>query len=544
MQDFRSHDPSRLRWAVYWLLIAVSVGGMVGRILSVDTVNREELQKQVAKHGERIMGPALSANDRSRWCTVRSLVEYGTYEIDEILFPPTADAGGNSLGPRADGTAAAPFPPRSELWFSIDVVRHRNREGELRFYSSKPPLLATLLAGEYWLIHQVTGATLDDFSYDIVRFMLITVNVLPLAMMFVLLARLVERFGTTDWGRLFVMAAATLGTLITTFAVTLNNHVPAAACAAVALYAAVRIWCDGEQRLRYFAVAGFFAAFAAANELPALAFFAALAAALVWKAPRPTLLGFVPAALVVAAAFFGTNKIAHDRWSPPYAHRSRTSAEDNWYDYEYYVETSAGPKLRPSYWRETEKKGIDRGERYRSLYALHALVGHHGIFSLTPVWLLSLVGVWLVCRPSAWRGGWHAQSMDAMGVEASPVDASPDDYALRIHVQGVPPIVLRQLAVFAATITTVCVTFYLLRPIEDRNYGGVSAGFRWMFWFAPLWLLTMLPAADRMAGSRRWRIVGLVLLGLSVLSASYPTWNPWTHPWIYEYLRGMGSVET
>ncbi len=65
-----------------------------------------------------------------------------------------------------------------------------------------------------------------------------------------------------------------------------------------------------------------------------------------------------------------------------------------------------------------------------------------------------------------------------------------------------------------------------------------------MFWFAPLWLLTMLPAADHMAGSRRWRIVGLVLLGLSVLSASYPTWNPWTHPWIYEYLRGMGFIET
>src|SRR5262249_32645028 len=85
-------SPAHLRWAVYWLLITISVGGMVGRILSVDTVNREELQKQVAKRGERIMGPALSANDRSRWCTIRSLVEYGTYEIDNILFPPEENA--------------------------------------------------------------------------------------------------------------------------------------------------------------------------------------------------------------------------------------------------------------------------------------------------------------------------------------------------------------------------------------------------------------------------------------------------------------------
>src|SRR5438128_8347919 len=106
---------ARLRWGVYWLLITVSVGGMVGRILSVDTVNREELQKQLAKRGERIMGPALSANDRSRWCTIRSLVEHGTYEIDSILFPPED----GPAGPPSDGTAASPFPPRSEPWFSI-----------------------------------------------------------------------------------------------------------------------------------------------------------------------------------------------------------------------------------------------------------------------------------------------------------------------------------------------------------------------------------------------------------------------------------------
>ncbi len=475
MQD--SHDLARLRWAVYWLLITVSVGGMVGRILSVDTVNREELQKQVARHGERIMGPALSANDRSRWCTIRSLVEYGTYEIDEILFPPATaeDRIAAQAGAPADGTAVRPFPPRSELWFSIDVVRHPNREGELRFYSSKPPLLATLLAGEYWLIHQVTGATLEEYPYDIARFMLITVNVLPLAVMFVLLARLVERLGTTDWGRMFVMAAATLGTLLTTFAVTLNNHVPAAVSAAAALYAAVRIAYDGERRLKYFAVAGFFAAFTAANELPALAFFAALAAALLWKAPRHTLIGFVPASLVVAAAFFGTNKIAHDRWSPPYAHRSQTRTQDNWYDYDYYVEGAKGPVKRESYWRESQKAGVDRGEESRLIYAFHVLGGHHGVFSLTPVWLLSLTGLWLVCRPGAWRrSGWHAQSKDAMGV-----DAVPNNHALHLHAQGVPPLALRHLAVFVAAVTSVCLVFYLLRQSKTATMAAcpqASAG--------------------------------------------------------------------
>ena len=35
------------------------------------------------------------------------------------------------------------------------AARCRIDEGHL--YSSKPPLLATLMAGEYWVIHKLTG---------------------------------------------------------------------------------------------------------------------------------------------------------------------------------------------------------------------------------------------------------------------------------------------------------------------------------------------------------------------------------------------------
>ena len=61
----------------------------------------------------------------------------------------------------------------------------------------------------------------------------------------------------------------------------------------------------------------------------------------------------------------------------------------------------------------------------------------------------------------------------------------------------------------------------------------------------------MLPAADAVAGARWTRGVALVLLALSVLSASYPTWNPWTHPWLYNffnssdgYRRDMALLQT
>ena len=60
---------------------------------------------------------------------------------------------------------------------------------------------------------------------------------------------------------------------------------------------------------------------------------------------------------------------------------------------------------------------------------------------------------------------------------------------------------LRWLAAAVAAISLACLAFYLGQPQINRNYGGVTSGLRWMFWLAPLWLLTMLPAADALAGA-------------------------------------------
>jgi hypothetical protein len=461
MTDVPEDRLARLRWGIYLILIAVAVGNMTGRLLAVNSADRSGLLQR----------PFLSANDRSRWLTIRALVEEGTYAIDSIVSEPN--------------------------WDTIDMVRHQGADGQMHLYSSKPPLLATLMAGEYWLIERATGWTLGEHPYEIGRFMLLTVNVLPLVLMYVLLGKLVERFGTSDWGRIFVMAAATLGTFLTTFAVVLNNHVVAAVSAAVALYAFMRIVDDGERRWRYFALAGLAAAFVAADELPALSLVAMMGALLLWQAPRGTLFGYLPGVCLVAAAFFATNYLAHASLRPPYMHRSVTDESDNWYNYTYTV----NGEERQSYW--LNRQGIDRGEESKSTYALHVLIGHHGIFSLTPIWLLSLWGCWIWLRADA---------------------------PCR-----------RQLAWLVGTLTIVCLVFYIgLRPLEDRNYGGMTSGFRWMFWFTPLWLVLMLPAADRLAGSTGGRAVALALLTMSVLSVSYPTWNPWVHPWIYHWLQWSG----
>ena len=288
---------SNVRWGLYLLLIAVAVGNMTGRLLSVNSVDKVQLEaarikdrlaserKQLADDGLtgkqldarlsadearlhedlKLQRPFLSANDRSRWLTIRSLVERGTYEIDGLIGEPT--------------------------WDTIDMVQHRGRDGELHLYSSKPPLLATLMAGEYWLINRFSGATLGDDPYVIGRIMLITFNILPLMLMYVLIAQLVERFGTIDWGRIFVVASATLGTFLNTFAIVLNNHVIAAVSAAATIYLFVRIAFDGERRWHFFFLAGLAAAFTAANELPSATLLAFTGLLLLWRSSAANAVG-------------------------------------------------------------------------------------------------------------------------------------------------------------------------------------------------------------------------------------------------------------
>ncbi len=475
------------RQAVYALLIALSLGHAAGRLLAVNSVDNSRLEGYLnQKNPERerkLQRPFLSSNDRSRWATVRSLVEHGTYAIDAIQDQPG--------------------------WDTIDMVQHEGWDGTAHLYSSKPPLLATLVAVPYWLIHTSTGWTLGDHPYVIGRSLLVVLNLGSLAALFCLLSVMVDMLGSSDWGRYFVMATATFATFLSTFAVVLNNHLFAAASAAACLFAGLRIAIQGDRRPRTFATCGFFAAFSAACELPALSLFALAGLVLLWRFPRPTITAFVPASLIVVAAFFATNYIAHQSVRPPYMHRSETDPDDNWYVFTY----ERGGRQRQSYW--SHPNGIDRGEASRSTYAVHMLVGHHGVFSLTPVWLMSFLGMGL------WIGKRPTGPVDAV----DPSDANDAHQAERNGVVQV-------LAMMIALISVTCIVFYVMRPQAERNYGGMTSGFRWLFWLAPLWLVALVPAADAFGRRRATRGAALLLVAWSALSAAYPTWNPWTHPWI------------
>jgi hypothetical protein len=522
----------QLRWGVYGLLIALAVGNLSGRILAVTAADRFKLQAQIDAKVQRDLTkfraaqeakgaggevledrmrrkeaeiraknsnhsrPFLSGNDRSRWMTIRALVEDGTYAIDQIITDEQ----------------------ERKVWDTIDMVKH-DQNGEPHLYSSKPTLLPTLLAGQYWLINKTTGLTLKENTHEVVRLMLLPINVGCMVVIFLIVVKLCERFGATDWGRILVVSAATFGTLLSAFAVVLNNHLIAAASASVALYAGVKIWYGDSRSPCWFVVAGFFGAFTAANELPALSFFGVLGLALLYKAPRPTLLFGLPAAALVIGAAIGTNYAAHKTVIPPYYFRAKDKdwTDGNWYNYSYDLirNTKAGEekvvRTIPSYWKTDPasmagRAKIDQGEQRPEKYILHCLVGHHGIFSLTPIWLLSFAGAAMMLRGNG--------------------DTS-----------------LRPLVALIAIPTLVCLVFYLTRNFENRNYGGTSSGLRWMFWFAPLWLCAMIPAADWSEGRLWRRVLAGFMLALSVMSASFPTWNPWSHPWISRLLIHLGWLE-
>jgi uncharacterized membrane protein (GlpM family) len=396
--------------------------------------------------------PLLSANDRSRWCTVWSLVERGTYQIDEIDAVPG--------------------------WGTIDKVRQNGH-----YYSSKPPVLSTLVAGVYWLVRASTGWSFDTNPEETMRLILFFVNVIPMLAGLWLTTRLVERYAETDFARLFIVGAFAFSTFLTTFCVTLNNHTVAALAVLAALYPACRMLADGSLQPIHFACTGFFAAFAAVNELPAAAFTVAVAVLLLRRSPMRAVGWALPAALVPLAGFFVTTWLATGSWKPFYADYGTEK-------YKYVVDGV------PSYWMHPA--GLDANHESPLVYLFHCTLGHHGILSLSPIFLFSLAA-WIVPR---WSRGKR----------------------LRLALWA------------SAAITVVVLVFYLTRT-ENYNYGGNTSGLRWTFWLIPLWLVSMIPALDALAGTTLPRLFALVCLAISTFSTWYPIDNPWQHPWLFQVLQ-------
>lgn len=402
--------------------------------------------------------PLQSANDRSRWATVWSLVERGTWQIDEIDSQPG--------------------------WTTIDKVRHRQSDSEpWHFYSSKPPFLSLLAAGLYAAERATLGWGLLAHTAAVTRLLLLLINVLPFAAALLSLAATLRNLQVSPAGRGLILTAAGFGSMLNPYLVTLNNHTPAAASAMLAIAAAV----DLRQKASAgsFVRLGFFAAMTACFELPAAQLGVAAFVLALSTCRRRVWTRFLPAAAVPLLVFVGSNWSATGGLKPFYAT----------YGSETYVYTHNGI---PSYW--TSPRDLDANSEPLAVYLFHCVLGHHGLLSLTPVLLLSVLGSF-----PRWKRG-----------------------------DTLPPFIIA-----GGTMTLVTLAFYLSRT-ENYNYGGNSVALRWMLWLSPFWWLAMVPALEQ-AGRRRWAIAGLLLL-ISIVSVQWSLHRPWRPSWLYERLEAAGWI--
>jgi hypothetical protein len=447
--DARMASTAAGRKSVYTLLLLVAASSVAGHILTAPG--------------------SFSTNDQSRWSTIRALVETGSYSIGHR--EETTDGKYRDMG-----IIALPG------WHTFDVVMH---PATRRFYSSKPTLLPTVLAAEYWILRNALGLNLRRNRLAVSRTILFTINLLPFAIYLLLFARIVERLGTTEWGRLFVFTTAAFGTFVSGFLVSLNNHTVAAMGTFFALYHCIRIHLHDDRRSRTFLLAGLFAGWTMCNELPAAAFAAGLMFWLMRLAPRETLRYAFPAMLLPVVAYLSTQYLAVGTVLPTYAH-------EDWY------------RFAGSYWRNPD--GLDRADEPKLLYALNLLIGHTGILSLTPVLVLGWIGM---VRTTGHQGA---------GKEST---------------------VLSVVSRLTLALTVVTFAFYVFRT---NSYGGITAGARWFFWLVPLWLMTMLPEVDRWALDRRRRMIAGLLLALSIATANHALTNPWQESLLFTWFNSWGII--
>lgn len=397
--------------------------------------------------------PAMwCVNDMSRWDTVWSLVERGTYAI---------------------GTDAEPEP-----WATIDKVKVGDR-----YYSSKPPLFPTVMAGEYWLIKRLTGWTIREQTDRVCKTIIAITNVLPMCALVWFYGVYLSRHVKSRWARSFWLVTAVIGTYLTGYTVTINNHTVCAIATFFAMYLMVRIVYEKRGQWHDYILLGLATGWAFANETSAALLVVAIFIALGLRGDSRTWTLALPATAVVIAAWAVTNYLAIGYWLPAQLLKESTDLY----------------KYPGSYWHSPQ--GIDAQHEPKWLYVLHSTLGHHGIFSLSPVLAFAIVGAVVFLS---------GRSRELPALQWIAIVVSLLAYAGYVGKTG--------------------------------NYGGGAKGFRWMFWCVPMWLMAAPLSAHVWAKPAWVRAVALAALAVSVFTVVDALNSPWGQSWLHRMMAQMGLV--
>ncbi|MEO8177755.1 MAG: hypothetical protein ABI895_02875 [Deltaproteobacteria bacterium] len=351
-----------------------------------------------------------NANTGSRYATIESLVDYGTYWIDQSRYVGTIDKY------QANG----------------------------HYISSKPPMLPTLGAGVYWVYKELTGNTIRRYEGAVVRLVSLCTGGLCHLIFLIFFYRLCVLLLERELAIMVTMAGACFAYLGVAYATAINNHSTAAALAVCGLYCAFAIRHGKEQKLWHWPVGGFVLGLLPTIDLPGMAITGLVSLYLLAHDWKKTLIWFVPALLPCLLVHL-------------------------WLTYQI------SGSLRPFYLNNELKnfKGfhfrnpgdIDGLREPKGIYAFNVLLGHHGVFSMTPLYLF---GLWELVRCLLRR---------------------------------------RLLRESLLSVLALCV-FFGFYIVRTRNYGGWCVGMRWLIPVMPLLLLYFGIWIDRIRLTRLcWALV-------------------------------------
>jgi hypothetical protein len=334
-----------------------------------------------------------NANTGSRYATIESLVDHGTYYIDKSQYRHTPDK------------------------FKVGK----------NLVSSKPPALPTYGAAVYWVYQKITGRTIVSHEGEVVWIVSLMTGWLAHVILLIYLYRFCQLLLKRHLAIILTVAAGGFACLSAAYATAINNHSIAAALALVGFYYAFRIRNNHGAHWRHWMFCGLVLGLLPSIDLPSLTLSAAVGVYLLTYDWKRTLFIYVPCLFPGLVAQLGLSYFTTGSFKPAYGNSELKNFAGN-------------------YFRQV-KSGIDALNEPKHIYAFNALIGHHGLFSMTPLFLFS---VWEMGR------------------------------RLRRRATHLPELLV------VLTMSLVITAFYIWRT---RNYGGWCVGMRWYVPFMPLLLL-------------------------------------------------------
>ncbi len=360
-----------------------------------------------------------NANTGSRYATIESLVDHGTYSINE-----------------------------SQYVFTIDKMKVGDD-----FISSKPPTLPTYGAGVYWLFQRITGFKISKNEGPVVWFVSLCTGWLAHVVFLIYLYRLSKLLMRRQLAIIGTVAAGGFAYLGVGYATAINNHSIAAALGVVGFYYAVRVRRGADAKVLHWVLSGLSFGVMTAVDLTSGAFMLAGFIYLASYDWRRTLLYFAPTLLPGVVLHQALNYSITGSMVPTYLNGDLKDFAENYFRH--------------------RRGGIDALKEPKYIYAFNVLLGHHGLFSMTPIYLFS---------------GWELVA------------------ALKRR-RALPEVL------FVVGVVTTFLGFYIFR---STNYGGWCVGMRHLVPIMPMLVLAFGLWLERVQ-LNRW-LWGAVLAAFAVSS--------------------------